>query len=389
MTEDKSYQNPKIKKENGKAIIEAEIPTEVIEKHKKKVIKESQKDMEKPGFRKGNVPLDMVEQELGMEETFHKAANSSLNEAYSQIIKDHNLQVMSAPKVSVTKLAPGNPLNFKIEVATIPEFELPEYKKIAGEITKETNDEKIEVTEEEEKQVINQILKMYTQAKNKGGAAETFQVARGHSGNNKSGIVDKDGKPLKSEEQKEKTGEVETEAPKLTDEFVRALGKFENVEDFRNKIRENLKQEKEMAKIRESREKIAKKLIEKTNLEIPEITIESELQLTKNKLEQDLEQQKLSMEEYMKKVGTTEEKFFKEQRNYIEQQLKSKIILEKIAEKENIEPDENQVEAQALMLKQRYPKTEEAVLKDYVRMMMKNEKVFEILEGGDTNDSEK
>jgi len=367
MTEDKSYQNPKIKKENGKAIIDAEIPTEVIEKHKKKVIKESQKDMEKPGFRKGNVPLDMVEQELDTEETFHKAANSSLNEAYSQIIKDHNLQVMSAPRVSVTKLAPGNPLNFKIEVATIPEFELPEYKKIAGEITKETNDEKIEVAEEEEKQVMNQILKMYTQAKNK-------------EEGNKSGIVDKDGKPLKSEEQKEKPGKVETETPKLTDEFVRTLGKFENVEDFRNKIRENLKQEKEMAKIRESREKIAKKLIEKTNLEIPEITIESELQLIKNKLEQDLEQQKLSMEEYMKKAGTTEEKFFEEQGNYIEQQLKSKIILEKIAEKENIEPDENQVETQTLMLKQRYPKTEEAVLKDYVRMMMKNEKVFEILE---------
>ena len=372
MTENKSYQNPKIKKENGKAIIEAEIPTEVIEKHKKKVIKESQKDMEKPGFRKGNVPLDMVEQELGMEETFHKAANSSLNEAYSQIIKDHNLQVMSAPRVSVAKLAPGNPLNFKIEVATIPEFELPEYKKIAGEITKETNDEKIEITEEEEKQVTNQILKMYTQAKKK------------DEGNNKSGIVDKDGKPLKSEEQKEKPGKVETETPKLTDEFVRALGKFENVEDFRNKIRENLKQEKEMAKIRESREKIAKKLIEKTNLEIPEITIESELQLTRNKLEHDLEQQKISIEEYMKKVGTTEEKFFKEQHSYIEQQLKSKIILEKIAEKENIEPDENQVETQTLMLKQRYPKTEEAVLKDYVRMMMKNEKVFEILENSNS-----
>ncbi len=351
--ENKKYTNSQVRRDGSKAIIEAEIPAETIEKHKQDIIKEAQKDFEKKGFRKGNVPLNMVEEEMGEEKIMGETANKALNEAYPELIKEHDLKVVSAPKVSVTKFAPGNPLGFKAEVAIVPEFNLSNYRKIGEEVMKEAEKGEVEVSEEELNQIINQILQMYTQAKEK-------------------------------EDKKEKPGNPpasgETETPKLTDEFVKTLGKFENIEDFKNKVRENLKQEKEMARTRENRENIADRLIKETELEIPEAAVEGELQSIRQRLEEDLKNKDMTMDEYMEKMGTTEEEFIKEQRNHIEKQLKTKIILEKIAEEEGIEPDEKQVELQAQMLKQRYPHTEDATLKNYVRMMLKNESVLKLLE---------
>jgi trigger factor len=207
-----------------------------------------------------------------------------------------------------------------------------------------SDNKEVEVKEEEVNQIISHILQMHQK---------------------------KEGEPEKKE------------APELTDEFAKTLGDFKSAEDFKNKVRKNLKREKEMAKTRENREKITEELIKQTKLEIPETAVQGELQSVRRRLEHDLKHQNMTMDEYMKKMGMTEEEFFKEQGKYIKRQLKTKIILEKIAEEEGVKPDEKIVELQTQMLKQRYPDIEEGNLKSYVRMMLKNEKVLKTLESGD------
>jgi FKBP-type peptidyl-prolyl cis-trans isomerase (trigger factor) len=356
--ENNKYTNLKIDKESEKLVITAEVPAETLEKHKKDVLEEAQKDFEKEGFRKGNVPLDMVEEEIGQDKLMGEVVNKALNDAYPEIVKEKELKVMSSPKVSITKFAPGDSLGFKAEVAVVPEFDLPEYKKIGEKVMEEADNEELEVSDEEASQIINQILQMRTEAQKK------------------------------EEGEKGKDGEKETKVPELTDEYVKTLGKFENVEDFKNKVKENLKQEKEMGRKRENREKIADGLVKETDMKIPEVALENELLSVKQRLQEDLKNKGMTMDEYMEKAGTTEEEFLKEQRNHIERQLKTKIILEKIAEEERIKPDEKQVELQAQMLASRYPNTDQDTLKNYVRMMIKNEKVLELLEGGDKDNSD-
>ena len=58
-----------------------------------------------------------------------EAAEEALNEVYPSIIESEKLFVMGQPEVAITKLAKGNPLGFKITVAILPEFKLPDYKK--------------------------------------------------------------------------------------------------------------------------------------------------------------------------------------------------------------------------------------------------------------------
>src|SRR5581483_5215218 len=72
-------------------------------------------------------------------------------------------------------------------------------------------------------------------------------------------------------------GETEPKTPAdLTDDFVKTLGGFENVADFRNKIKENIKLEKEMDAKRKNRELVAEKLVAGSKCELPAMIVESE-----------------------------------------------------------------------------------------------------------------
>lgn len=338
MTQDKKFNTNIKEKDKGVVEIEARIPVDVMEKHRKKVLDGLRKDFEAPGFRKGNVPDDIIAQKIGENKILEDTANSALQEVYPQIVKEEELRVMSSPQVNITKLAQGNPLDFKATVGTVPEFKLPDYKKIAEEALKKEEEEQ-EVTEEEINNLIEEVIKMKSQGQEK--------------------------------------------KPKLTDEFVQSIGSFKDVGDFKEKVKENIKSEKKMSAQKKKRGEFAKKTIEATDLEIPEITITGELQAIMSKVQEDLAKKKMTIEDYLKQIGKDEKQFVQEYKDYISRQLKTKLILEKIAKEENIEVSDEEVAIQAQMLKSRYPEInpEEEGAKEYVRSMITNERVLQKLEG--------
>jgi trigger factor len=58
-------------------------------------------------------------------------ANLALRDAYVKAIDEEKLSPITEPKVTITKLAKGNPLEMTITVALMPEVTLPAYKKVA------------------------------------------------------------------------------------------------------------------------------------------------------------------------------------------------------------------------------------------------------------------
>ena len=90
------------------------------------------------------------------------------------------------------------------------------------------------------------------------------------------------------------------------------------------------------------------------------------------------------MDEYLKRTGfESEDKRLEEQRNFIDHQLKTKILLDEIAEKENIKPEEKDVEAQVAILKQRRPDASIEDITTYVQTMLTNEAILQFLEIGE------
>ncbi len=332
----KPYTDIKIGKEKDAVVeITGAVSAETLEEHRRTVIKDLQKDFEAPGFRKGHVPEAMVEKGTKASFLLEEAANSALREVYPLIVDEYKLDVITPPDVKVTKLAFGNPLEFTLHVGVQPEIKLPDYKKIARKVI-EQGDKSIEVKDEEVRGVIEELRRL-------------------------------------------RTSEGET-APEITDEFVKSLGAFENVEDFKKKLKENIALEKEIELKKKKREELARELAAAAKFPVPSMLVENELIAVRDGLYEEINKNGISKEDYFNRIGKKEEEFMNAQREAIKRQLKTKMLLEAIAKEEHIEPTEEEFKAEAAVLSSHYRDVDPLTLFRYVTEMLRNEKTLQFLE---------
>jgi len=96
-----------------------------------------------PGFRKGKVPMYIIEKEYGAGVFYEDAANELMPEAYAAALEESGLDVVSRPEVDVTQIGKGQNFIFTAEVALKPEVKLGQYKGL--DVQKDSAD----VTDEE------------------------------------------------------------------------------------------------------------------------------------------------------------------------------------------------------------------------------------------------
>jgi trigger factor len=356
--EKKLYTNLKVgKADKGDVEIEAEIPAEVIDSFVSDVIAHAAKDIELPGFRKGQVPAELAKKHLNEMHVLEDAADLALREVYPQILEDENLDVVTAPRVTVTKLAPGNPVSFKARVGIAPVIKLPDYKKIGAKI--KSKEEKVEVTDAEIDGTIRNIQMMRM------NPAELQ-------------VINKDGTPASADGV---TPPKEIKLPELTDEYVKTLGQFESVADFKAKLKTSIEEEKSSGAKQVTREKIAEELIKETPFSLPAMLVDEEVALLKDRRAEEIDRLKITPEEYLKKIGKTESELDKEEQEYVERQLKTRFIIEKIAQEEKIIADDKEVKRNSEYLMERNANADPESVQRYVAAMLTNEKVLELLEG--------
>jgi len=314
--------------------ISGTIDAETIEKHRKKVIESVAKEADVPGFRKGHAPKDIIEKQVDQNHILEDAAEEALSEVYPHILHMHSIAPMSAPRVTIVKLALGNPLEFKITVAVAPKVKLPNYKKIAKEI--KSKEKAVEVTDLDVEQVIKELQEL----------------------------------------RKDDKGTI----PELSDEFVKTLGSFESVEDFKIKLRENIKTEKESNTARENFETLVKRLVSESEITLPLPMVDDEIYASLNRLNKDLEKHNVKLEDYFKNIKKTEEEFIKAKRESIEEQLKTKFILQEIGKIEKITPDPEQIESEIKQALMHYPNLNPEDFKSYIEETLTNEKTLRWLE---------
>jgi trigger factor len=120
----------------SKIQLEIELPTEEFNKFIEKATQDLGKDLEIEGFRKGKVPKEIVEKEIGLAKILEEAVQLAIKENYPQAILENKIEVISQPEVEILKLAPGNPFIFRAKTQVLPEIKLADYKKIAFRIKK-------------------------------------------------------------------------------------------------------------------------------------------------------------------------------------------------------------------------------------------------------------
>ena len=406
---------------------------------KEEALKELNKDLQINGYRLGKAPLSIAENHLSSLKVYERMTSLAIDQIYPKIIKDKKIQAIGYPSINITKIVPNQEVEFKAEVAIIPQVELPNYQEIAQKIPKNKKEsltieekeieqallwlqdsranleqvsrsaEKEDIVtidyqiKEDKKLIENGEDKNYSFILGKGSFIPGFEdnIIGMKTGEEKKFelIVPKDW-PQKNLQNKKlninvSLKEIKTKKlPILNDEFAQSIGKFKTLEDLKKNIKEGLLLEKKQKETERWRLEALEKIIAETKIDLPEILVQNEIEKMVEELKAQLEKMQLPFDKYLEQIKKSEEDLKKEFKELAEKRVSSALVLREIASIEKIEASEKEIEEKVNGILSQIPETEKKEkinqdnLKEFALGIIRNEKVFEILEGTQKKDTQ-
>lgn len=410
-----SLQVEKLEKNMAKLTIE--VAAENLEKAIEKAYQKNKNRISVPGFRKGKVPRQMIEKMYGKEIFYEDAVNMLIPEEYAKAYDECEEEIVSSPKIDVVQVEAGQPFIFTAEVALKPEVRLGKYKGVkVGKIEREVTDAEVdaEINKERERNARNITVEdravkdgdmtvldfegFVDGVAFEGGKGEDYPLTIG-SGAFIPGFEDQlvgaeIGKEVEvnvtfpenyqAEELKGKDAvfkctvkEIkEKELPELDDEFAGEVSEFETLAEYREDVKKKLTEQKETEAKREKEDKAIDAVIEDSDMEIPEAMIETQQRQMVDEFAQRIQMQGLTLEQYFKFTGNSHEMLLEQVKPQAEKRIKSRLVLEAVVEKENIEVSEDdytkEVERMAEMYQMEADKVREMLGEDEKKNVMKD-----------------
>lgn len=179
----------------------------------------------------------------------------------------------------------------------------------------------------------------------------------------------------------------ERELPVLNDEFAKSLGRFESLSGLKKSIAQGLFREKEIREKQRIRIELIEKVVQESEIETPQELVNQEKQRMLMEFRTSINNLGLDFDNYLKEIKMTVDALKKNWQKQAEKRVEIALCLQAIAKKENIEVSNEEVKERINQDLKYYPNIEEVEknidlekLKEYTRNIIKNEKVFELLE---------
>ena len=377
-----SLQVEKLEKNMAKLTIE--VSAEEVEKAIEKAYQKQKSRISVPGFRKGKVPRKMVEKMYGVGVFYEDAVNDMIPTAYEAAVKESELEIVSQPKIDVVQIEAGKEFIFTAEVAVKPEVELGEYKGV--EVPKSdvsVSDEEIMAEIDREREQNSRIITVDDRAVEdgdmtvidfegfvdgvafEGGKGTDYPLTIGsHSfidtfeeqliGKNIGEEVDVNvtfpeeyhaeelkGKPalfkVTVKEIKKK------ELPEFDNDFVEDVSEFSTVDEYKASIKTKI-EEKKVDEAKSAKEEAAiEKIIEGAKMEIPDAMVDSQVRQMAEDFARRISAQGLTIDQYFQYTGLTSDKLLEQMRPQALKRIQSRLVLEAVADKENFEVTDEDV----------------------------------------------
>jgi trigger factor len=385
----------KIEKNIG--LLEVEVDAEQVSLALDKAFKKVAGKVNVPGFRKGKVPRSIFEAKFGIESLYRDAIDIILPEAYMEAVKETGIDPIDRPDIDFDDFSKGNTFTFKAKVMVKPEVQLGDYKGI------EVPEQSAVVTAEE----INSELE--SQQKRR---AELIVVEDGVAENGDITIIDYEGSvdgvlfdggkadnhslELGSnsfipgfEEQvigmsKEDVKDIQVtfpeeyhsedlagkqavfkvtlheikrkQLPELDDEFAKDVSEYETLEEYKQDIENKLKERK----LKDNEITVESTVIEKAALaaevEIPSVMVDTEVDRMVEEFGNRLRMQGMNMDMYFQFSGQNEDALREQMRDEAEKRVRSQLVLEAIANAENVTVSDDDVNEELSRLSEVYKK---------------------------------
>lgn len=359
-----------------------------------------------PGFRKGKAPLNMIEKMYGVEVFYETAADEAINETYAEAMKESALEIVSRPEVEIVQIEKGKPFIYVATVAVKPEVTLGEYKgveveKASEEVTDaEVSAELIRIQDQNSRiitiedrgvedgdQTVIDFKGMIDGAAFEGGEAEDYSLTIGsHSfidtfeeqliGKNVGETCEVNvtfpteyhaknlaGKPAVFEvtikEIKHK------ELPELNDEFASEVSEFETLDEYKADLKKNLEERKKKEAVTLNEDKVVEAVVANASMDIPEPMLKAQAESMIQENARRMQSQGISLDQYMQYTGMTMDMLRDQMKPQAERRIKTRLVLEAVAEAEKIEVTEEQMDEELKKMADAY-KMEVDKLKEYM-----------------------
>ena len=364
-------------------VLKIEVPAEEIAKEYQRAASDINKRVRIPGFRPGKAPLGVIEKQY--KENIEEDILQKLIPAYyTRAIKDANITPLQMPFIQDVNLSTGAPLIFTVEVEIRPQFELIPYEEI--ELAKKDSD----ITEEDINAVIERLRDRLSILENhedehsivngdyvvidsdvfidgapfEKGRIDKHLLEVGSKtflegfedkliGHKKGDTVEISIRYADTDQRKEFAGkevlfrtnikEVKKKIlPDPDDEFAKDVGGFANLEELKKRVAEDLKLQKEALNREYYRNEVLKKLLAGTTLDIPPSLVEREI----HHMIHNAKQGGMIQSPGKEMTKEEEEGLKKECGPIAKDRVNGFLILDTIAEKENIEVTSEEVDTE-------------------------------------------
>ncbi|HVN22070.1 MAG TPA: trigger factor, partial [Dongiaceae bacterium] len=406
--------------------ISVEIPAEEVTRETDNLIAKYQKVARLPGFRSGHVPPSIIRQRF--KEDLKSDVVEALVPKYFRIETEKlGMVPVSQPRVTDLHIHDGEPLRFKATFEIMPEIKVEGYKELRAEHPQ------IEVKDEEVEEALNNIREQHAtfttiegSALGEGDFAQASMDGRPKDADDKTKPVHMDevlieigGKNTVPEfsanlrgasagetrefevvypedtNDKRLAGKTfiytvkvhvvkQKNLPELNDEFAKELGEFTDLDQVRKQIRENMIAERQHTAEREAKDKLVSELVRRNDFEVPESLVDRQIDLRLERGLRALAAQGMKMED-IKKMDLP--RLRAGQRDQAVQDVKSSLLLDRIAELENIEVSDEELNKELDVLAKQTKQSPDAVRTrltqdgglDRIRNRIRSEKTLEFL----------
>ena len=373
------------KLEKNMAKLTVEVPAENVEKAIQGAYNKMKKSINIPGFRKGKAPRQLIEKMYGKEVFYNDAIDAMLPSAYSDAVEECGEEIVSYPQIDVVQIESVKPFVFTATVAVKPAVELGEYKGIQVEKAPiEVKDEEIEAQITKEREANSRTVTVDDRAVAQGdivtldfegfvdgvafegGKGENYDLTIGSNtfipGFEDQLVGAEIGKELDvnvtfPEEYgaKELAGKAAVfkckvngikvkELPAVDDEFAQEVSEFDTLDEYKADIKAKLLKEKEDEAARAKEDAVIGKIIEGAKMEIPDAMVEYQTRQMLDEFAQRIQSQGISLDQYFQFTGLTEEKYMEEMKPRALQNIQSRLVLEAVAQAENLVAEEADIE---------------------------------------------
>ncbi|HWJ82223.1 MAG TPA: trigger factor [Nocardioides sp.] len=362
-----------------RAKLTVEVPFEELKPSLDAAYKKIAQQINIPGFRRGKVPPQVIDRQVGRGVVLDEAVNEVLPKAYVEALQSNDLTPLAQPDIEVTKFEDNETLEFTAEVDIKPEITLPDTAGLEATV------DNVEVTEADIEEQVTALRERFAtlidverpaqdgdfvvidlKATKDGEVVEGAEITGFSYKVGRGGMIDGLDEALAGVSAGETTtftsqlasGDLvgqdvevevtvsqvqEQELPDLDDDFAQMASEFDTFAELQADVEERLTRGKRLEQAAAARDAVLEALLDKVEIPLPETMVTDELNARRESVEQQLAFAGMTLDKYLEEEEQTEEEFEADLERRVRDAVAAQFLLDELADKSEIGVDQSEL----------------------------------------------